>query len=384
MKIESLTQEQEAQLITFREEWRKIGLSTGPADLVALRPVINDFYGRIDKTPPYLWRCQSPLQANLIIALLKANLGDNLGVNLMANLGVNLGDNLMANLRSNLGANLWDNLRDNLWANLGDNLRANLWDNLRDNLWANLGDNLGNNLRANLGANLGDNLGDNLWDNLGDNLYTYTSHWGSLDSYWIAYYLYPHQCLRAIHTVEQTNILSGWSAIARNSFWWYPFENICFVCDRPNEYHFDERWRLHNQNGMAVRFSDDYGLYAEHGVIVPAWIMESPENLTVEKIRDERNTEIRRVMIGRYGQSRYLNDNNAKLINSDGYGDLYRAEVPDDEPLVMVKVVNSTPEFDGLYRDYFVRVPPDMRTAEQAVAWLGGFEVGQFEYVSQS
>jgi hypothetical protein len=340
MKIESLTQEQEAQLITFREEWRKIGLSTGPADLVALRPVINDFYGRIDKTPPYLWRCQSPLQANLIIALLKANLGDNLGANLRANLGANLGDNL--------------------WVNL----RANLWDNL--------------------GANLGDNLWVNLGANLGDNLYTYTSNWGSLDSYWIAYYLYPHQCLRAIHTVEQTNILSGWSAIARNSFWWYPFENICFVCDRPNEYHFDERWRLHNQNGMAVRFSDDYGLYAEHGVIVPAWIMESPENLTVDKIRDERNTEIRRVMIGRYGQSRYLNDNNAKLINSDGYGDLYRAEVPDDEPLVMVKVVNSTPEFDGLYRDYFVRVPPDMRTAEQAVAWLGGFEVGQFEYVSQS
>ncbi len=35
----------------------------------------------------------------------------------------------------------------------------------------------------------------------------------------------------------------------------------------------------------------------------------------------------------------------------------------------MVKVVNSTPEPDGSFKDYFLRVPPTCQTALEAVAW---------------
>ena len=35
----------------------------------------------------------------------------------------------------------------------------------------------------------------------------------------------------------------------------------------------------------------------------------------------------------------------------------------------MVKVVNSTPEYDGTFKDYFLRVPPEMTRARQAIAW---------------
>lgn len=38
----------------------------------------------------------------------------------------------------------------------------------------------------------------------------------------------------------------------------------------------------------------------------------------------------------------------------------------------MVKVVNSTPEPDGSYKDYFLRVPPTITTAHEAVAWTFG------------
>jgi hypothetical protein len=40
-----------------------------------------------------------------------------------------------------------------------------------------------------------------------------------------------------------------------------------------------------------------------------------------------------------------------------------------DEPLVVVKVENSTPEPDGSRKLYFLTVPPDMKTCKQAVAW---------------
>lgn len=294
-KIERMTAEQEARMIAFREQWRAIGLATGRADLDNVRPVIDKFYAKIQKAPPYLWRCASPLTANIIISLLRANLGANPKLE-----------------------------------------------------------------------------------------YTSTYRWGALDSYWIAYYLFPHTYLRPMHTAEQMVLLEGWATIARNAFWWYPFDGICFVCDRPEEYHFDERRRLHNPVGPAVRFSDGYSLYAVHGVMLPAWIIEQPDMITPSKISDERNVEIKRVMIEKYGQERYLVDSGATLLHADGYGELYSTVVQGDEPLVMVKVVNSTPEPDGSYRDYFVRVPPGMTTAEQAVAWLGGFETGHFEYVQQT
>lgn len=38
----------------------------------------------------------------------------------------------------------------------------------------------------------------------------------------------------------------------------------------------------------------------------------------------------------------------------------------------MVKVVNSTPEPDGSMKDYFLRVPPTVKTAREACAWTFG------------
>jgi hypothetical protein len=46
--------------------------------------------------------------------------------------------------------------------------------------------------------------------------------------------------------------------------------------------------------------------------------------------------------------------------------------------MVMVKVVNSTPEADGSMKDYFLRVPPTITTARGAVAWT--FSKTETEY----
>jgi len=75
------------------------------------------------------------------------------------------------------------------------------------------------------------------------------------------------------------------------------------------------------------------------------------------------------MMLERYGIQRFLFDSGAKEIHRDDFGILYRKDSRQDEPLVMVKVVNATPEPDGSYRDYFLRVPPTMKRARQAVAW---------------
>jgi hypothetical protein len=136
----------------------------------------------------------------------------------------------------------------------------------------------------------------------------------------------------------------------------------------------DERNRPHCSTDAAFK-SLDLEEWFWHGVIVPARAIHSPLTLKVSEIESEQNAEIRRVLIERYGQGRYLLESGAKKIHSDDWGTLYRKEIPDDEPLVMVKVVNSTPEPDGSgHKDYFLRVPPNIERARQAVAWTFGRE----------
>ena len=103
-----------------------------------------------------------------------------------------------------------------------------------------------------------------------------------------------------------------------------------------------------------------------------------PDSITVGEIQAETNAEIRRIMIERYGLSRYLEDAGAKIIHSSGDRILYRQEMPDDEPLVMVRVLNSTPEPTGEIKSYFLRVPPDIEDADTAVAW--SFNMTKEEY----
>ena len=163
--------------------------------------------------------------------------------------------------------------------------------------------------------------------------------------------------------VKEYNLCAGMSFL----FW-----DWAVVSDRPAEIHRDERGRLHRLDGPALRYLDGFSIYAVHGVRCAADIIENPKSITVSRIEKETNQELRRVMIELYGQAKYLLDAGAKKVHSDDYGQLYRKEIPGDEDLVMVKVVNSTAEPDGSFRDYFLRVPPTVKTAREAVAWTFG------------
>jgi len=439
MKIEKMTEEQEGQLVEYREEIYQKGISCEPADFEKAESAITAMYTEIEKGNPYFWHVSSPLMACFVISYLKnnkdnlrANLGASLRANLMANLWANLKDNLWANLWDNLGDNLWDNLRanfgDNLGANLGDNLRDNLWDNLRDNLWdnlwANLWDNLGANLRANLwdnlrdnlwdnlganlranlganlranlwdnlrdnlwdnlgdnlGANLGDNLRDNLWDNLGASLrdnkieYQGTDMWGQQDMYWVAFYEFPYLFLDIKYKDDELNKLTMWKEIGMSAMWWYPFEGICFICDRPQELNFDEQKRLHAEDRSAYLFRDGWNGYYWHGVSVPEYVVMRPEEITPKKITEEKNQEVKRVMMERYGWHKYLDNVSAKLIDkrldpTNGKDLLLYEFKEDDVTYKVLKVVNGTPEQNGEFKEYGLRVPTDQDNALDAVIW---------------
>jgi hypothetical protein len=160
--------------------------------------------------------------------------------------------------------------------------------------------------------------------------------------------------------------------------WYWPFTGLCLLTERHTELRRDARGRLHSPDAAAVVYPDGWSIYAWHGVRVADAIILHPESITVATIQAERNAEIRRVLLERYGFDRYLTDSGALPLHADETGTLYRCELAGDEPLVMVSVRNRTPEPDHSFKQYQLRVPPTMQTAREAVAWTFAMDADQY------
>jgi hypothetical protein len=154
------------------------------------------------------------------------------------------------------------------------------------------------------------------------------------------------------------------------AFW--PLPSLFIAVPRP-ELHLDNDRRPHRDGGPALRWNSKTTFWFWHGVMVTQQIAERPETITVADIDAEQNVAVRRIMVERYGAGRFIADSGAEEVHRDKCGVLLRRRLPGDwEPLCVVKVVNSTPEPDGSYVTYWLRVPPGMRTAREAVAWTFG------------
>jgi hypothetical protein len=184
--------------------------------------------------------------------------------------------------------------------------------------------------------------------------------------------------------------LNAHCTLSKSIGWFYPFNDFAILTDRPEIISRDEQNRLHSVTGAALKYRDGYSLHYVHGVRVPDFVIERPQEITLEKINSEHNAEVRRVMIERYkhgheqeGYSAYLMDSGAKEIDRDEVTlkddiILYRKDIPDDEPIVMLSMLNSTPEPDGTIKRYMLRVPPDITKALDAMAWTWGLKPEEY------
>ncbi len=178
--------------------------------------------------------------------------------------------------------------------------------------------------------------------------------------------------------------LAPLGAVARSAGWWWPYERVAILTERPTELHRDNIGRLHRGNGPALGYGDDFGMHAWHGMPIPASVVELLPHLTRERITAEPNAELRRVMLEHFGYERYLRDSGANRQHVDDTGVLWRLPMDRDEDLVMVEVVNSTAEPDGTFRTYFLRVPPATRTAREGVAWTFGLTEEEYAPLVQT
>ncbi len=178
---------------------------------------------------------------------------------------------------------------------------------------------------------------------------------------------------------ERTAMVERRLELARSAGGFWALEGLAIMLDRPIAAGFDERGRLHRDDGPALAYADGTALWFIHGVEVPQAIVTDPDAITVAAIDAESNAEVRRVMTERFGPERLIREGGAQLADEDETGRLWVRSFPGSrwrppEPLVMVEVQNATPEPDGSVRTYFLRVPPTIRSARAAVAWTFGLD----------
>jgi hypothetical protein len=202
--------------------------------------------------------------------------------------------------------------------------------------------------------------------------------WGSWSIPWLERYIVYRTANPSQFAPDMIGELDAFGRISQNSLGVLCTEALCFACEKPVEIVLDERRRPHNMNGPSLQFSDGFKAYAVEGVALDKRIVENPDGITADLINNARNAEVRRVIMQIYGAERFLKDGHAVLVQEDECGELYEVAMPGmlagprGEPLVFVRVKNSTPEPDGTYKFYILRVPPRCRTAREAVAWTFG------------
>jgi hypothetical protein len=208
--------------------------------------------------------------------------------------------------------------------------------------------------------------------------------YGGHDAAWLGFYEF---WLDEVDVTACERLRPQMRAARMGIGWFWAYDEVAVVTPMPSFSIRDQENRLHNLDGPSSGYKDsDFCTYNVHGVRVEKHVVENKHLITVEQIESETNTEVRRVLTELYGAERYLQDSGAELVHEDDFGQLYRKEMPPgEETLMMVKVVNSTPEPDGTFKDYWLRVDPNayggLKTAQAAVAstWRDSNNVLVFE-----
>jgi hypothetical protein len=382
-----LTFSQEAELSAVADEWARIVVARGPVDRVAAEAGMRSAYRAAGLDPPetVVW-LGSPLAGAVaagaltgldIHAVARGQVWDQVAAAFEAQ-GQRLAPGGAGRpVWSWIGPLVWSEVRVEVEAQLGRQLWKLIWEQTGREVWRQLPERMRTQVVAGVVQELDSRFG---W-RLADRLRQQAVVAGQLETAWCATIDGLRRVLPHVHGPER---LTGLLEAAELAGWWWPFERVVIMTERPLGLRLDGQGRLHRPDGPAFTYPDGFALYAWHGLRVPAWLIDQLPRLRVKDIQAQANVELRRVMLESYGFDRYLRDAGAIRVHEDGTGILWRAEFDDDQPLVMVEVLNATPEPDGTHRTYWLRVPPTVGSAREAVAWTFGLNADQYRPLQET
>ena len=158
---------------------------------------------------------------------------------------------------------------------------------------------------------------------------------------------------------------AGLAGLAQTCGWFAPYEGVAILQDRHNTLRLDEEGRLHCDDGPAVTYPDGLlSVWAWHGVRVTQQIIEFPDSITIDQIKEQVNMEVKRVMIERFGTGRYIIESGARLVDQDvrtSEGGSPRALFRDDSGMQYLVATDGSTK-----RVYWMNVSEDAKTCKEA------------------
>jgi len=157
----------------------------------------------------------------------------------------------------------------------------------------------------------------------------------------------------------------------------YPFGELKLLTNEEGRLHHDvepayvskTRVSWYKNGKLHGKDIDIYGSIAYYydSILVPPNFITDSVNLTIKEVLNHSNAEVRYVGIKICGYDKI--EKIANFIDIDKDMKLFYIDKIFTEPIAILKVVNSTPEYDGTFKAYYLNVPPTMKTCKEAVAW---------------
>lgn len=414
-KIAQLTPEQEALIPVTVEKWKSVALSTQPLNHQKAEAAIKAAYGAMGKKEPAIRFFSSPNAVKL--GVFESQSPRQTAQQLGAPLLMPFSSQLQEQIQKQLEEELWLRLQAQVWNQQLQHifqLRTGLMGQLQELVsqqelellrqlreqwltqqWEQQQEELRKQLLQAPGGQLLVQMGDFLWQNVGEPVLQQVANQPFIQSWQqqlqqqpllqmvdvlgFAYYsmLLPGLDASAVGLIDFCICVLGcdhdakqWEAfqsIIQECGCIFPFEKTCIVCDRPTKLSFDSEHRLHAEGEPAVQFADGWCLYFYHDVSLPEkYGALHPHQWQARWLLEERNAELRRVLIQGIGYGRICQELQATELDSWREYTLLRIDNDVDvEPIYLLKMTCPSTGFI-----HAMRVPPDMESAREAIRWV--------------
>lgn len=190
--------------------------------------------------------------------------------------------------------------------------------------------------------------------------------YGSHDAGFLSFYDF----FREINACD-LSLISPLTEASKVCGWFAPRKGICFCSDKPTECRTivgnRNRHVLHNATGPAIRYADDFEIYALNGVVMKkAYIMTPADKIDLKEVFAEKNADVRRELVAKVGIKRIIDEMNAII-----------ADEVDDYQLIILDIGSSRRPYLRMVNPstgdtHIEGVPVGIKSVRSALAWRNG------------
>jgi len=355
--IGKLSEKQIEKFPEYVDKWLKIGLSTEPITLDQARLIVNNVYSRLlgFKSPKQIIILDSPLSIWIgICQLFSRNQVEDQVWHQVRNQVKNqvenqvwnqVGDQVRNQVEDQVRNQVWNQVRNQVWNQVWnqvedqvrnqvrnqveDQVRNQVWnqvgDQVRNQVWNQVENQVGNQVEDQVGDQVRNQVRNQVWNQAHNRVWNQVRNqvWnqvgsfvspymcGQFDSNYFSFYDYIfNEVLEC-----ECNLWSIYRDTSKLSLI-YPFEDVCFLSQKPVEINFDANKQLHAEGKPAIKYSDGFSVYALNDVRVPEWLaITRAEDLDPCRIKDLQNAQQRAEFVRKVGRERIASKTIEKVLD---------------------------------------------------------------------